>query len=163
MCYYKRATFSGCNHTQWSAKPMRECQIQKDLVAGRSTVPCDTAQGHPLATIKIEAECAACRGQADKLDERLRRAKDIISVSKQTLIGADQRCRAILEDAGIEVPFSDDEGATPHSSPVSGTHTATTAASTVDGGSEGGGKEDSSAKEFLRKRSEQKDSRLCMR
>lgn len=175
MCYYKRATYSQCNHSQWSAQPTRECPAQRDYAAGRAREPCDTARSHPLATVKVEGRCAACRGQADQLDERLRRAKDIISVSKQTLIGADERCRAILEDVGIDVPlvFSDDEGggdkATPQSfSPVSATaaHTGdkTAAASpVVEEGIIKVGLEDSSAKEFLRKRREQKDSGLYMR
>ncbi|KAK8042058.1 hypothetical protein PG993_006581 [Apiospora rasikravindrae] len=160
MCYYKRATYSDCNHSQWSAQPMRECQVQRDFVAGRCREPCDTARGHPLATVKVEGQCAACRGQTDRLSDRLRRAKDIISVSKQTLIGADERCRAILEDVGIDTPFSDDE-TSPKSSPVSATSMQTiettmtdTTASTVEDGS--------LAKEFLRKRKEQKDSKLYM-
>ncbi|KAK7952434.1 uncharacterized protein PG986_008162 [Apiospora aurea] len=124
----------------------------------------------PLATVKVEGQCAACRGQTDKLDERLRRAKDIISVSKQTLIGADERCRAILEDVGIDVPFSsDDEGVSLKSSPVSATsvHTIESAmteasVSTVEGGGRKDGEDGSLAKEFLRKRKEQKDSKLYM-
>ncbi|KAK7923148.1 hypothetical protein PG985_007219 [Apiospora marii] len=181
MCYYKRATYSHCNHSQWSAQPTRECPVQRDYAAGRAREPCDTARGHPLATVKVEGRCAACRGVADHLDERLRRAKDIISVSKQTLIGADERCRAILEDVGIDVPlvFSDDEGdgdVTPRSSsfsPISpGTHTHTNtvnnktsavARSPVEEGIIQVGLEDSSAQEFLRKRREQKDSGLYMR
>ncbi|KAK8114039.1 uncharacterized protein PG998_001470 [Apiospora kogelbergensis] len=174
MCYYKRATFSECNHSQWSPLPMRECQAQQDFRAGRNAEPCESARGHPLATLRVEGRCAACRGQADKMDERLRRVKDIISTSKQTLIGADERCRAILEDVGIDLPFSDDENegaATPRSSPVSASATtvlsaetaASTAASTVGGESSQGGEENSLAKEFLRKRSEQKDSGLYMR
>ncbi|KAK6842652.1 hypothetical protein PG987_003512 [Apiospora arundinis] len=186
MCYYKRATFSECNHFQWSPQPMRECQAQLDFRAGRSAEPCDTARGHPLATLKVEGRCAACRGQADKMDERLRRVKDIISTSKQTLIGADERCRAILEDVGIDVPFSDgdddeNEVATPRWSPISAaattptttgsassstttkTNTATTASSSGGEGEDKAGEGNSSAKEFLRKRREQKDSGLYMR
>ncbi|KAK8090066.1 hypothetical protein PG997_005027 [Apiospora hydei] len=171
MCYYKRATYSQCNHSQWSAQPTRECQAQRDFVAGRpGAEPCDTARGHPLATVKVEGQCAACRGQTDKLDKRLRRAKDIISVSKQTLIGADERCRAILEDVGIDVPFSsDDEGVSLKSSPVSATsmHTIDSAmteatVSTVEDGGSKDGEDGSLAKEFLRKRKEQKDSKLYM-
>lgn len=173
MCYYKRATYSQCNHSQWSAQPTRECPAQRDYAAGLAREPCDTARGHPLATVKVEGRCAACRGQTDHLDERLRRAKDIISISKQTLIGADERCRAILEDVGIDVPlvFSDDEGdgnMTPKSfSPISTTtHTTnktSAASSPVEEGIIRVGLEDSSAQEFLRKRREQKDSGLYMR
>jgi hypothetical protein len=107
MCIHKRIVFDLCNHSQWSSTPLRECDVQKSFRAGLSVEQCNTARGHPLATVKVQGKCRKCQGRHEKVDDRLQRAKNLISQSKQTLIGADERCRAILEDAGIDV--SDDE------------------------------------------------------
>ncbi|KAI0125798.1 hypothetical protein BJ170DRAFT_448176 [Xylariales sp. AK1849] len=112
MCIYKRIIFADCNHSQWSPQPLRECEAQKSFHAGQSPNPCKAPRGHPLASVKVEGKCVVCRGRHEKVDERLQRAKDLINESKKTLIGTDERCRAILEDAGIDVSDVDDEEGT---------------------------------------------------
>ncbi|KAI1859577.1 hypothetical protein JX265_006256 [Neoarthrinium moseri] len=125
MCIYKRLLFSACNHSQWSPTPLRICAVQQAFLAsspspsalasaagdgaaedGQQTGrpgPCKHPRGHPLATVKVQGRCERCRGSREDVAAKLARARDLISESKQTLIGADERCRAILEDAGLEV------------------------------------------------------------
>lgn len=108
MCIYKRTLFAACNHSEWSPGPSRPCKTQQLFEAGETRTPCTQAKGHPLATLKVEGKCRSCRGSHEDLNAKLRRAKAIISEGKQKLIGTDERCRAILEDVGIEV--SDEDG-----------------------------------------------------
>jgi hypothetical protein len=110
MCVYRRTLFASCNHSQWSPKPFRICEQQHAYIAGKSSGACTQAMGHPLATIKVEAKCPQCAGAHRGVDEKLREAKAVISETKKTLIGADERCKTILEDAGAGTAATEDEG-----------------------------------------------------
>ncbi|KAH6660610.1 hypothetical protein BKA67DRAFT_548596 [Truncatella angustata] len=109
MCIFKRTIFTVCYHSQWSSQPFRLCKHQESHNAGQTPEPCKQARGHPLATVKVQKKCPQCEGAHQTVDEKLQKAKDIITESKKTLVRADERCRALLGDAGIDASGAKDE------------------------------------------------------
>lgn len=106
MCIYKRLLYDGCKHTMWAPVPVRLCAGAREHAEGLEPAePCPGPRGHPLATVRVGGVCGRC---ADT-DARLGRARALLSEGRRTLLRADERCRAILEDAGVDVP-SDAEG-----------------------------------------------------
>jgi hypothetical protein len=164
MCIYKRLIYDACNHAIWAPTPFRLCVTARSHQAGLAASPCSQPRCHPLATVKVEGKCGRCEGAHEAVDARLSRAKAIISESKRTLANAGERCRAILEDAGIDLP-SDAEGelATVEEK-EEGRKASNTQIPAGAGGGENGRKvrQDDQVAQFLKRRRESDKANLFM-
>lgn len=101
--------FVYCNHSRWSPRPHRICEHQKSFIEGKITEPCIETKSHPLATVKVEGKCLQCGHAHQAIDQKLQKAKDMISQNKKALLGADKTCRTILEGADTNMRASEDE------------------------------------------------------
>lgn len=138
--------------------------MQKRYRAGESEEPCTLRRGHPLITTRVAVACR-CQGKAEKLDERLRLAKELIKESKMALgidhHDGDDDLRA---GAGRHLPYRPSPSPTPTTSSLT-TITeegSTQAESSVNGDSATKESVGDSATEFLQKRRDEDDQGLFM-
>lgn len=164
MCFYRRVVYS-CNHSAWSREPVYQCDAQKRYRAGESEEPCTLRRSHPLITMRVAMACR-CQGKAEKLDERLRQAKEIIKETKMAL-GIDDN--DLHTDAGRNSPYRPSLSPTPTPTPTTSSLTTITEEGSMTHGesSENGGsaiKESlgDSATEFLQKRRDKDDKGMFM-
>ncbi|ETS87486.1 hypothetical protein PFICI_01314 [Pestalotiopsis fici W106-1] len=156
MCVYKRVLYELCNHSRYSAKVERKCDEQKAFDKGEGAEVCKKVSSHPLATLKVAGQCPRCDGSQKTVTQKLQKAKDMISQSKKTLASTDARCRAILEDVGIDMSVSGSS-----SDDNDDVEKLKGEMNELDG-KEGSGKDNAAAEEFLKKRKESDSAKLYM-
>ncbi|KAK6199702.1 hypothetical protein LQW54_009956 [Pestalotiopsis sp. IQ-011] len=153
MCTYKRLLYTECNHSQHSKEPFRLCDQQKAYQNKETNVACTEQKSTPIHSYKVHKKCAQCDGTSKKTLEKLQKAKSIISESKKTLAGGHERCRAIMEDAGIDMSGSEDEADVAK---------VQEEMEELDGKAESEQDNAASAEEFLKKRAEDDSAKLYM-
>lgn len=144
--------------------------MQKRYRAGESEEPCTLRRGHPLITTRVAVACR-CQGKAEKLDERLRLAKELIKESKMALGIDDNDDDDLRAGAGGHLPYRPSPSPTPTPTPTPTTSSLTTiteegstthAESSVNGDSATKESVGDSATDFLQKRRDEDDQGLFM-
>ncbi|KAF7533375.1 hypothetical protein G7054_g7126 [Neopestalotiopsis clavispora] len=165
MCVNNRVLYETCNHSRWagptSEKTKWKCDKQKAFEKGEVTEPCKEKTSHPLATVKLPGLCRRCDGSQKTVGQKLQKAKDMISQSKKTLASTDARCRAILEDAGIDMD-SLNNGNISSSSSSDEDDDSGDVEKLKEEMDELDAKDNAAAEEFLKKRKESDSAKLYM-
>lgn len=153
MCTYKRVLYTECNHPQFANKPFKKCDQQKAYEKKETSVACQEQKSTPVDSYRVYKKCPQCNDMSNKTSEKLQKAKNIISESKKTLAGGHERCRAIMEDAGIDMSGSEDEADVAK---------VQEEMEVLDGKAETEQDQATSAEEFLKKRAEDDSAKLYM-